>query len=453
MRKYLYILTLLVALMGCNDADDVVTTSSETRVNTFTFYKDTTNLGLTETIYIVEHLSDTGRIYSRDSLRYGTRLDSVVPLVTYKATPGSAVFYLPNDTVMSTGADTLDFTKDPIYLEVQSSDFEHKRVYRIDIKVHQQDPNLYVWKQVSSNLFSPQSAPQYCDMKAFYIGGVISLFVNDGFRTSIHQSVDGSFWKEIDAPTGLPTPCAVRDILQHHDRLYYADGGVIYTTDNLVDWTTLEYTSTDYSVVNMLLSFDDKPWCILQHRLSEQLYLGVLQGGDVVPVKDIYGLQNGALPQNFPISDFAALPFRSSSERPRAMIVGGRTMDGTAVNTRWNLEYELSAGYRMVDFSIEQPSFNSLTGISIIQYNNHLIMFGGIDNDLTYRSNILYSYDEGMNWSVPDTAQNRLPDSYNSRQKPSVVVDGDDNIYIIGGQNNTQVFSDVYRGYLNSMKW
>lgn len=80
-------------------------------------------------------------------------------------------------------------------------------------------------------------------------------------------------------------------------------------------------------------------------------------------------------------------------------------------------------------------------------------MFGGIDNDLTYRSNILYSYDEGMNWSVPDTAQNRLPDSYNSRQKPSVVVDGDDNIYIIGGQNNTQAFSDVYRGYLNSMKW
>ena len=176
------------------------------------------------------------------------------------------------------------------------------------------------------------------------MGGVISLFVNDGFRTSIHQSVDGSFWKEIDAPTGLPTPCAVRDILQHHDRLYYADGGVIYTTDNLVDWTTLEYTNTDYSVVNMLLSFDDKPWCILQHRLSEQLYLGVLQGGDVVPVKDIYGLQHGALPQNFPISDFAALPFRSSSERPRAMIVGGRTMDGTAVNTRWNLEYELSAG-------------------------------------------------------------------------------------------------------------
>ena len=116
MRKYLYILTLLVALMGCNDADDVVTTSSETRVNTFTFYEDTTNLGLTETTYIVEHLSDTGRIYSRDSLRYGTRLDSVVPLVTYKATPGSAVFYLPNDTVMSTGADTLDFTKDPIYL-------------------------------------------------------------------------------------------------------------------------------------------------------------------------------------------------------------------------------------------------------------------------------------------------------------------------------------------------
>jgi hypothetical protein len=354
---------------------------------------------------------------------------------------------------MSTGADTLDFTKDPIYLEVQSSDFENKRVYRIDIKVHQQDPNLYVWKRVSSNLFSPQQAPQYCDMKAFYMGGVISVFVNDGFRTSIHQSVDGSFWKEIDAPTGLPTPCAVRDILQHQDRLYYADGGIIYTTDNMVDWTTVEYTSTDYSVVNMLVAFDDKPWCILQHRLSEQLYLGVLQGGDVVPMKDIYGLQNGALPQNFPVSDFAALPFRSSSERPRAMIVGGRTMDGTAVNTRWNLEYELSAGYRMVDFSIEQPSFNSLTGTSIIQYNKQLLMFGGVDNDLEWRSDILYSDDEGMNWYVPDSAHNKLPDTYTARQNQTVVVDDMQNIYIIGGQSFVGSYCDVYRGYLNELKW
>ena len=171
----------------------------------------------------------------------------------------------------------------------------------------------------------------------------------------------------------------------------------------------------------------------------------------------VAGLSAGKLPENFPVSDFAALSFDSSSERPRAMIVGGRTMDGTAVNTRWNLELGLLndslTGYRIADFSIEQPSFNSLTGTSIIQYNDHLIMFGGVDNDLEWRSDILYSDDEGMNWYVPDTAHNKLPDTYSARQNQTVVVDDMQNIYVIGGQSFVGSYSDVYRGYLNNLKW
>ena len=79
------LLFLLVAFTGCDEESTTIETSSETRVNTFTFYKDTANLGLTEASYKIEHLSDTGLIYCTDSLRFGTRLDSVVPYVTYKA--------------------------------------------------------------------------------------------------------------------------------------------------------------------------------------------------------------------------------------------------------------------------------------------------------------------------------------------------------------------------------
>jgi dihydrofolate reductase len=135
------------------------------------------------------------------------------------------------------------------------------------------------------------------------------------------------------------------------------------------------------------------------------------------------------------------------------MVVGGRAENGDAVNTRWNFEYAANAGYRLKDFTIEQPQFNSLTGISIIQYADHLMMFGGIDNDLTWRSDMLLSDDEGMHWYKADTAHNQLPETYQSRQKQSVVVDEQNNIYIIGGQSSTETFSDVYRGYLNSINW
>ena len=452
MRKFLPILILIIGtFVCCDDNSPTVETSSETRVNTFTFYKDTANPGLTEATYKIEHLTDTGLIYCTDSLRFGTCLDSVVPYVTYKATPGSATFYLPGDTIVSTGADTMNFSQGPIYLHVKASDLveEHQRWYRINVFVHQADPNLYVWKKMTDQIFDPQ----ICEMKAFMTHDTISLFVNNGFSTTIYQSTDGAGWAQPLNPTGLPVPCQVRDILQHGDTMYYVANNKLYTSLDLTTWVETDFSSRDFDLINMLVVFDNKSWCILQDRSNKQLFLGTVSNGEILPVEDIYGLEGNVLPENFPVSDFAALPFESSSERPRAMIVGGRTINGTAVNTRWNLEYELSAGYRIVDFSIEQPSFNSLTGISLIQYNNHLIMFGGIDNDLTWRSDILYSNDEGMNWNVPDTAENRLPATYTSRQNQTVVVDKQNNIFIIGGQSFVGAYSDVYRGYLNKLKW
>ncbi len=450
MQRFFYLFGLIVLfLISCDNNKTTIATSSENRVSNFTFYKDTANIGLTEAIYKIEHLSDTGLIYCTDSLRYGTRLDSVVPHVTYKATPASATFFTPDTSIVSTGADTLDFSKDPIYLMVQSSDLAHKRWYRIKLHVHQADPDLFVWQRMTPSIF----APQHCDMKAFFDGEKIQLFVNNGFSTQLYQSVHGDEWEQVTSPTGLPTPCQVRDILQHGDTLYYMANDKLYTSTNYTDWVATDYSDQPYSLINMLVVFDGVTWCILQDRETESLFLGVIHNGVITSSPAIIGLDNNVLPKNFPISDFAALSFQSSSERPRAMIVGGRSIDGTAINTRWNMEYELSAGYRMVDFSIEQPNFQSLTGISIIQYNQQLIMFGGIDNDLTYRSDILYSNDEGMHWYAPDTLHNQLPDTYVSRHKQSVVTDDQCNIYIIGGQNNTETFSDVYRGFLNKLKW
>ena len=54
---------------------------------------------------------------------------------------------------------------------------------------------------------------------------------------------------------------------------------------------------------------------------------------------------------------------------------------------------------------------------------------------------------------LPDTASNRLPDTYTSRQNAAVVVDDQQHIYVIGVQSLTSSYSDVYRGYLNQLKW
>ena len=451
MKRFLYIFAIFsILFIACDNGEEDVNLSSEARVNAFTFYEDTLNPGLTEAVFKIEHKTwpDTGLIYSVDSLRFGTCLDSVVPYVSYMITPSSAIFVTPDTTLVSTGADTLNMNHDSIFLFVQAADTTSKRCYRIELKVHQADPNLYVWKKMTDGIFSPQN----CDVKAFFSNNLLWLYVNNGFNTTIYQSTDGSSWETKATPVGLPTPCHVRDILQHGETLYYIANDKLYTSTDLLQWSEIDFSDRDFALVNMLVTFDNKAWCIVQDRTTQDLMLATVQNNDI-QIEAICGLTDNRLPENFPVSDFAALPFKSSSERPRAMVVGGRTIDGTAVNTRWNLEYEASAGYRMVDFSIEQPSFNSLTGASIVQYDNRLIMFGGIDNDLEWRSDMLYSDDEGMNWYVPDSAQNQLPDEYISRQNQTVVIDNQENIFIIGGQSFSTSYSDVYRGYLNELKW
>ena len=428
-----------------------VTTSDENRVQTFTFYEDTLNPGLTLATYKIKHRDypDTGLIYSQDSLRFGTRLDSVVPYITYKATPGSATFYLPNDTIVSTGYDTLDLTQKPIYLHVFASDMKTERWYKIDINVHKINPDLYVWENLVDNIFPQQN----CETKAFYIKDQFVLFVNNGLSTQIYTSKDTTNWAQSNTTlTGLPTPCHVRDIVLHDNQLYYIDKDKLYASANIYNWEETDYSGSTFEPINMLLSYNNLAWCIVQDTTTKQLALATIQNNQITPQKNIEDHEDGYIPNTFPISDFAATSFTCSSERPRAIVVGGRNINGDPVNSRWSFEYDPNVKkYSLKDFTISQPSFNTLTGASIIQYDGKLMMFGGIDNNLEWNSTMLYSKDEGMNWYVPDTACNQLPTQYDNRHNQTALV-LDNSIYLIGGQSHTDSFSDVYRGRLNSLQ-
>jgi hypothetical protein len=380
-------------------------------------------------------------------------LDSVVTYITYKATPGSATFYLPNDTIISTGYDTLDLTQKPVYLQVLASDMTSERWYRIEVHAHQINPDLYVWTQLSDNIVPHE----HYDSRAFCINHQFVLFVNNGLSTQVYTSKNASDWSAAAQPIGLPTPCHVRDIVQMGQTLYYIDKQQLYTSTDLIHWSATDYSSATFAPINMLMAYNEQAWCIIQDHASQRMQLATIDGTNIIPATNIEGLDQGFLPTSFPISDFAATSFTSSSERPRAMIVGGRSTNGSPLNSRWNLEYVPSTNdnaqgiYRLKDFTISQPTFHTLTGASIVEYGGHLIMFGGIDNDLKWNSNILYSDDEGMNWYVPDTACNQLPIEYESRQNQSVIVE-QTSIYLIGGQSDTTSFSDVYRGRLNSLQ-
>ncbi len=444
-RKIIYITLLLLACAGmhsCLDSASNNTTavSSDATVASFYFAANDSMPGLAEATFTIEDGLDTGRIYNIDSIRFGTRVDSVIPVLAFNATPGAAIIYTDHDTIILSVADTIDFSHNPTRLQVVASDNQTVKWYNIFVHVHQVDPDLFVWEKIADNVFPTAGAEQ----QLVVLKGSFYLFVNNGIETTLYRSENAKHWAAVDLQ-GLPANCRVRNIVEANQMLYYADGATLYSSANGTEWAANDFAAESFRLVNMLFAFNDSLWAITQQ--GENYHLATSKDAQQWRLHEV-------LPADFPVSDYAALTFQSVSKRPRAMIVGGFAPTGESLNTRWNVEFTQEKGYAWSNFSIEQPNFQSLTGVDVIYYNNRFYLFGGVDADNTIGEYaILESIDEGMHWHVPDSAHNCLPSSYTLRTKPSVVVGSDNAMYIVGGQSRTQVFSDVYRGKLNSIDW
>ncbi len=443
MKRILYILGVFVTVLltGCdNSSGSTSTTSSVAQLTGFAFAANDSMPGLAQAVFTVEERIDTGLVWNKDSILYGTKLDKVVPRFVFQSTPGAAWLTMPDTTCVLTGYDTLDFTQRPIYLTVRSSDRTVTKTYEIRATVHTVDPDLYTWTQICEGIYPPNESEQRVVEK----DGQFVMISSNGFELNAYSSADGASWTKTGQPSGLPAGTKVRQIICDGTTLYYGQGNAVYTSTDGLTWTA---HSTTFTIVTMLQYWNNECWLLVD---KEGYELGWWQTDSVA----LTGLRPDG---EFPVSDFATVTFSSASERARSMIIGGFAENGKSLNTRWNFEYSShtpeNKGYRMQEYSIDRPQFTSLTGVSVIWYNNQLLLFGGVDDQMSYFGrDILYSTDEGLNWYPVDTTKNRLPEVYQARQKQTAIV-RNNTIYLFGGQDKTTTYSDVYTGRLNSIDW
>ena len=444
MRKFFYIIIAFLAfgLCACNNGStSSTTTSSVAKLKTFAFAKNDSMPGLAKAVFTIEERLDTGWVYNKDSMLFGTRLDTVVPRFTFAATPSKAFLTFPDTVVILTGYDTLNFNKRPIYLTITSSDKSTTKVYEIEARVHQADPDLYVWEQLTDCIYPLDDSEQ----RVVELNDLFVMMVSNGFDLSCFASADGAEWMSPGDPTGLPAGTKVRQIISDSTTLYYAQDSTIYTSTDAVNWIA---HPVPYGVVTMLLYWKEQVWVLALN--NDKYEFATFEDGTLT----LTGVQPDG---EFPISDFATVTFQSASERDRAMIIGGFAENGRSLNTRWNIEYSKhiheNNGFRVEEYSIDRPAFTSLTGISVINYDKKLLLFGGVDENMNYFGrDIMISTDEGLNWTIADTTKNQLPEVYQARQKQTAIV-RDNNIYLFGGQDAFVTYSDVYIGRLNSIDW
>ena len=444
MRKFFYIIIAFFAIMACSceqKSSSSSKTSSVAKLTAFTFVKNDTMPGLGAAEFTIEERLDTGLVFNKDSMLFGTKLDRVIPRFTFAATPGAAFLTFPDTTVVLTGYDTLNFNKQPIYLTIRSSDRKVTKVYQIKPTVHQADPDLYVWTQLNEGIYPEDDSEQ----RVVEVGEKFIMISSNGFDLDAYSSADGISWEMLDEVTGLPAGTKVRQIVSDSTTLYYGQDSIIYTSTDAVTWEAHEVNK---KVSTMLFFWNDQVWASVEE--GERYELAIFEDNALI--------MTGLKPYgDFPISDFATVTFISASTRSRAMIIGGFAENGKSLNTRWNLEYSPhiaeNNGYRMEEYSIDRPHFTSLTGISVVNYDDRLMLFGGVNANRVYLGRDIYvSLDEGLNWTKVDSTKNQLPEIYQARQKMSAIV-RNNYIYLFGGEDAKYTYSDVYRGKLNSINW
>ncbi|MCQ2348671.1 MAG: kelch motif-containing protein [Paludibacteraceae bacterium] len=441
-------LSLIGAMIGCKKAESSVTLSTVAQITSFAFTPNDSFPGLEEAVFIVDQLSDTGLIRMRknDSVRFETPIDSIVPKISYYSTPSSVVVYLGDSAVMLTGYDTLDLSIKPIKIHVIAQDTKYDKWYKLDFDVHHVNGDLFLWDQLTPAISSQTTGEQHALMK----GKTLYFFQNDGFRPRMWTSADmGVTWEE-HTISGLPANCAVHSIREGLENVFYADGNTIYYSADGYTWQNIH---TDVTIAALYMCFTEYMWLAARdeagvmrlYTLDTALTLRTMLGT---------GLVGDSLPMEFPMSDFATIPFTSSSLHQHALIAGGYNRLGEMTDGRWSLEYNsIFDRYAIVNMASEKGSYPAFAGAAVSYYGKYMYLIGGIWEDRSFIEYAYTSIDEGMHWvAAGDTANSKKPQTFLGRYHASTFVDGD-HIYIIGGEDNSTTYSDVYRGKQNSIAW
>lgn len=443
-KQYLLYVAAVFALFSCVSSNNKVTLSSDPSVSGFYLRNDSFPI-LRNTAFVIEEGVDTGRIYNVDSIKFGTPINMVVPNLYYKASAVAAsIFYTPTDTVPLSSNDTLDFSQRPVRLHVISQDLTTDKWYNVEVNVHQVDPDLYIWEQTATDLYSTD----YSAQKAVVLGDSIFLFLSNGFEIKLLATIDGYSWTAERILSGLPQNTPIKAILSDGKKLYVGCQNAIYTSTDAQSWTVVKQDA-QWIAANMLFKYNNMIWAAVLADGSNAYNL-------------ICSADNGAswdeheekLPvADFPYTDYASAVFSSASGRQRAILVGGYNIEGMELRSVWNVEYDGERGYNWKQFTNDACSELYGTGISILPYDKHLIMFGVENGGAASSVHMMESYTEGYSWTAVDTAHNKMPDTYIPRVAQTVVIDSANHVFMIGGRSRSTVLTDVYKGKLNSVDW
>lgn len=444
--KYLYqtvsILLWVLIFSSClNSTESDIELSHDAQIYSFSMSssKDTTRV-LSGTKFSIDQVNN--KIFNQDSLPYLFHVDSIKLNIAGRnnyAVPKVLIILQDKDSsYLWNGKDSVAF-KRLKSIETTAEDGKTVKLYEFKVNIHQQDPYILNWMQITQNhLITPiekqRTVLHNGKFVAYYKSGTM-------IKASTSLSLDGKSWTPVTV-SGLPSTVKLNTIFSVTNSTLstvYAqdsDGSIYRSTDGLV-WSKI---TSDYPVTTI--------YGKLPSASGEFAILTAIDDAGTLKfalTKDFITFTlKSVLPDGLPIADFSAVSLENPTVFSAKYIIlsGGKDKNNIVNNKLWIIQEK--------DAEITHLSKISSIALQLSQlflYDNkvYLMTFE------TGKNKLYYSENYGLDWISGGTNQT-FPDNFTSRMNASVITDSNNFIWIFGGESGTMVqIVDVWRGRLNKL--
>lgn len=379
-------------------------------------------------------------IYNPDSLPYGMILRNLKINMTVNSSYGVYAIEVsnPDSTYNWNYTDSINFSHGYIDATVKSAaDTLKTKKYRIDLRVHQVNPEQIVWEQQTSlpsgigeqkTILNPENNTFY----TFTLGA-------DGIPKVYTSSRNNISWTE-HSTSGLPTNMDISSITLLNGKFYISPVwnhmGVGYVSSDGIIWAPVDrYYSHMFRILGILPG--DKP---------EDDMMLVAGTPNAIPrlgkTKDLanitYDSNFDLINSGIPLYAATATNFSRNSYTNMLIMIENT---GEEMPATWLIKDKK-------DGVVETTVFNNnnlfkAEGLSLGIYNNYLYVLA--DKKFYVGSNW------GNSWAEAPEAQN-LPEEFISISGQTMIVDESNYIWIFGGKSGENTYStQVWKGRLNNL--
>lgn len=443
----LIVFLMSITTTSCNDSNNnyiIETSSNDAQIALFSMTAfaenalDTINYEvLAKTKFSVVQTNQTeGRIYNPEPLPYKTRLKNFLPSIgfaTGASGSGVEVKYLENDsTITWETTDSIDFSKDLVFIVTPPSG-SPKKTYSIDIRIRQNDPDSIIW--------TPQATLTTSGInKSFVIENSVYSFIKTNTEVILNKTLSATTsWG--NSSTDLPTTAKIENMV-YANKLFcvVATDGKTYTSPNGVEWTEQTPSNVPESIIGVMPLKEGQTSNNILVLMADNTFAYTQNMSSFSPITKIGGVEM-AIPSDFPVKGFANYTYTDPNSRFNNLLilVGGTDKNNNKSNLTWYISNTSSDDNIDITRSQANRIFDASDDLAIFHYAKKMY---------AYVENAMYaSQDLGLKWDTIPSKQNPLSGVSLSKGK-SVVVDQDNYIWIIGGDNAKTVQKGRLNAYL-----